>query len=160
MPPSLSGVVVNRRSLPPVPAAALLVVVEIHRAFDTRLVTVWLSSGALPWAAGSAATLVGTSGSGKRRFVCPVFVRRSMSGMHRRARKRFSLDFKNRFFWRIQKKWFLENTSQRRSLWLTGSRASALSDPPPPAAAQPPPPSRGRRGRSPGNRAGSRPLPK
>ena len=24
--------------------------------------------------------------------------------------ERFSLDFKNRFFWRIQKKWFLENT--------------------------------------------------
>ena len=35
--------------------------------------------------------------------------------------QRFSLDFKNRFFWRIQKKWFLVKLVPKGdSLWIRG----------------------------------------
>ena len=72
--------------------------------------------GALPWAAESTA-LVSISGSGAGGRVCPVFVRRSMSGTHRRARKRFSLAVRHRFFWQDKRNGVGKIRPQVRSTW-------------------------------------------
>ena len=72
---SLSGVEVSRYSLLPIFAAAPLSVAGKHQDHDTRLLPAGAAPGALPRATEST-VLVGISGSGKRRFVCPDLMRR------------------------------------------------------------------------------------
>ena len=80
--------------------------------------------GALPWAAEGAA-FVSMNGNGAGGREHPDFTRRSMNGRHRRARKRFSLAVRHRFFWRCQKKWGREKASQRRQPLDQGPGAPA-----------------------------------
>ena len=108
---SLSGVGVSRYTLPLIAAAAPLAVVELCRAHGIRLLSADTRLGALPRAAGIT-TFVGMSGSGKRRFVCPDFMRRSIGGRTKGPVSAFlwiskTVSFgayKRNGFWRIRPK--------------------------------------------------------
>ena len=76
---SLSGAEVSRYSKPLFPAAAPLSVAGMRQDHDTRLLPAGAAPGALPGATEST-VLVGISGSGKRRFVCPDYMRRTREG--------------------------------------------------------------------------------
>ena len=106
----LSGVEVSRHSKPLFFAAALLAVVVTCQAHGTRLLPTGHLSQALYRGPQRAMPLSVSAAAAQGCQTVPVISAPVHRRTHRRASERFSLDLKNRFFWRLQKKWFLVNT--------------------------------------------------
>ena len=111
------GVEVSRRPLLPVFAAAPLAVVVPCRALGARLLPAGARVGALPGAV-ERASLVGTSGSGKRRFVRPDLMRRSIEGRTEGPESAFLWISKTVSFGAYKRNGFWRIRPQRRSLWI------------------------------------------